>query len=151
MEPTASTHLLNCKREVDYVCNGVSLDHTVVDGTNCFDLSVQYDVYPADIYNTSNGFTCEQNYGDPLQPGDLLRICDTNAPPDNYVCNGVSLGDHTVVDGTNCYDLSVQYDVNYGDIYNTRNALTCSQDLLLRPGDLLRICDTNAVAATISE
>jgi hypothetical protein len=135
--------------------DGTELPPVIVTaGANCYDTTVKYDVTYDDIYNVNTGKYCAEI--DTWNIGDTLRICKRDVeepppPPDNYVCNGVSLGEHTVVAGNSCYDLSVQYDVQYGDIFNTRNALTCSQDPALQTGDLLRICDTSAVAATISE
>jgi hypothetical protein len=95
----------------------------VTEGATCYDTSVKYDVTFDDIYNVNTGKYCAEI--DSWNIGDTLRICKREVeepppPPDNYVCNGVSLGDHVVASGDSCFEVSSLYDVNYNDIYNTR-------------------------------
>jgi LysM repeat protein len=144
-----------CVRDVvpppdNFKCDdGQELNGFVVGaGDNCYAVSVKYGVTFADIYNVANGLWCTQS--DDWDVGEAIRICKRTVvqPPDNYVCNGVELNPHTVVSGDNCYALSIRYDVNYADIYNTNTKKTCNQSATLQIGDRLRICNpSKAVVA----
>jgi hypothetical protein len=115
-------------------------------GNNCYSLCITYEVLDEDIYNVNTGNYCPIGAVE-WAPGDTIRICKREREP---FCNGVTFY-HTVDYNETCDRIVVRYDVNYGDIYNTRTGLICSQDVVLPWNDKLLICDTSGVAATIAE
>ena len=101
----------------DYECDGEELaNHIATTGDNCYDISVQYEVNFADIYNSNTGRSCSES--DTWDVNDVLRICKPTVEPpmDDYVCEGTDLGTHTVASGDNCDALSIRFDVGYAEI-----------------------------------
>ena len=135
----------------DYECDGEELaNHIVTTGDNCYDISVQYEVNFADIYNSTTGRSCSES--DTWDVNDVLRICKPTVEPptDDYVCEGTDLGTHTVASGDNCDALSIRFDVGYAEIFNVNTGLTCSQSSTLQIDDELRICKGAAVSAVVA-
>ncbi len=127
------------------------INHLVVSGDNCYELSTKYSVSYDDIQNTRTGLTCATHTA--LIIGDVLNICKTSDTQGSnsttlanmsellsFNCNGPSLL-HAVVEEENCYDLAVQFEVEFPDIFNSRSQKTCDEDNTLYVGDVLLICN----------
>jgi len=128
-----------------FQCDGEVLSHEVLRGDNCYDITVQYEVASADVFNTATLKTCAQS--SVFDIGDMLQICikDIEPPVDNFECDDIEL-DSTVAVGDNCYDVSVQFDVQFADIYNSDTGLTCAESDVWDVNDVLRICKRGTVA-----
>jgi hypothetical protein len=132
-----------------FQCDGEVLSHEVLRGDNCYDLTVQYEVTAADVFNTATEKTCAESSS--FDIGDMLEICiqEIEPPTDNFECDsGIELDSVTVGAGDNCFDVSVQFDVQFQDIYNANTGLYCSESDVWDVSDVLRICKRSTIAPT---